>query len=667
MNLDKETIKERSDLLLYAKNNLRPSKRAGRNMFICPFCGSGDGRNKTGAFSITPDGSAFKCFSCGKTGDIFSLIGQVENIASFSDQLNRAAELCGIDPGGQDPATMRPKEAKTEQKQPSQESQEPAEEYKKAVSFYLGQCINNINTPGNKGKSYLHGRGFNEITIERYKLGYDPNFKNSGAGYIIIPYPETCYYIARRADNNPDYKHIKPKREEAGAEPVFNLSAIYSDPEKPAFICEAPLDALSIIQAGGQALAIGGTGREKFLNQIQTRKPESLLILCFDEDEPGQETAQGLAQELDALKIPYRRAQFIKQYNQENGESMKDANELLKTAPEAFYKGVRAEIDKETRDYIQEHNGAAILEDFKAWIKEHANTEATPTGFKELDKQLDGGLYEGLYIIGALSSMGKTTFILQLADQIAESGQAVLYFSLEMSKNELIAKSLSRNTYKIAPGEGLTTRGILNYKLYAQYSQAQKDSIKKAVERYKKSGSNLYFYEGLGNIGAAEIREAVEQFKKRFSSAPVVIIDYLQILAPYNEKYSDKQNTDKSVLELKRLSRDYKIPVIGISSFNRDSYKDGAGMSAFKESGAIEYGADILLALQPQKLEDQSDKKRAVDDHKTKTERPIEAVILKNRNGITGGKINFIYYPEYNYFKETDQATRPQQSGNIIY
>ena len=68
---------------------------------------------------------------------------------------------------------------------------------------------------------------------------------------------------------------------------------------------------------------------------------------------------------------------------------------------------------------------------------------------------------------------------------------------------------------------------------------------------------------------------------------------------------NDKQNVDRAVFELKRLSRTYKIPVIAISSLNRGSYSSDICMAAFKESGAIEYSSDVLIGLQ---LEIQKDK-----------------------------------------------------------
>ena len=103
------------------------------------------------------------------------------------------------------------------------------------------------------------------------------------------------------------------------------------------------------------------------------------------------------------------------------------------------------------------------------------------------------------------------------------------------------------------------------------------------------------------------------------------------------------------MLELKRISRDYKTPVIAVSSFNRDNYSSAVTMEAFKESGAIEYSSDVLIGLQ---LAGAGKKDFDATAEKQKNPRTVELVILKNRNGKTGSKINFVYYPLFNYFKE---------------
>ena len=134
---------------------------------------------------------------------------------------------------------------------------------------------------------------------------------------------------------------------------------------------------------------------------------------------------------------------------------------------------------------------------------------------------------------------------------------------------------------------------------------------------------------------------------------PVIIIDYLQILAPYSDRASDKQNTDKAVLELKRISRDCKIPVIAISSLNRSNYNMKISMEAFKESGAIEYSSDVLIGLQ---LEGVGQGDFDNEQAKRNNPREIELVILKNRNGATGEKVPFDYYTLFNYFKEAERG-----------
>ena len=285
---------------------------------------------------------------------------------------------------------------------------------------------------------------------------------------------------------------------------------------------------------------------------------------------------------------------------------------------------------------------------------------------KELDDELDGGLYPGLYILGAISSLGKTTLLLQIADQIAAAGYDILYFSLEMAAAELISKSISRHTYRLSDDRrnAKTARGITTASRYQSYSKTEKDLINAAIRAYGDYAKNLYIYEGIGNIGVEQIKKTVEEHIELTGKTPLVFIDYLQILAPYDMRASDKQNTDKAVLELKRISRDYKTPVIGISSFNRDNYSTEVNMSAFKESGAIEYGSDVLLALQPQGMKpgstatDQKHNIKLVKDCKASEDRNIEAVILKNRNGKTGGKVGFIYHSLFNCF-EHDDGFRP--------
>ena len=102
-------------------------------------------------------------------------------------------------------------------------------------------------------------------------------------------------------------------------------------------------------------------------------------------------------------------------------------------------------------------------------------------------------------------------------------------------------------------------------------------------------------------------------------------------------------------MELKRISRDYKLPVIAISSFNRAGYKEAVTFEQLKESGSIEYSSDIVLGLQ---LAGAGKKDFDPTAAKRKNPREIELVILKNRDAAVGDKVAFNYYPMFNLFEE---------------
>ena len=310
---------------------------------------------------------------------------------------------------------------------------------------------------------------------------------------------------------------------------------------------------------------------------------------------------------------------------------------------------------------------AESLNGFMERVNRTKKDGGIPTGFKNLDKALDGGLYPGLYVIGANSSIGKTTFALQIGDYIAKTGRGVLIFSLEMARWELTAKILSRMSFikSIEKHKSNCYAKSTREVLMADYRNEEDSLIAaQSVQEFSDWGRRLYTFEGIGNIGVAHVRAEVNKYVKYKKNSPVVIIDYLQILAPFNTKMTDKQNTDRNITELKRLSRDSDIPVIGISSFNRESYKQPVSMASFKESGAIEYSSDVLLALQyngwDYEESDNSDWKRqqriklisrAMEEAaRERRSQDIQLKILKNRNGYRTN-LFFEFFPAFNYFR----------------
>lgn len=632
---EKEILKDR--LREYTESITQKSK--GKNMFICPLCGSGSGKNGTGAFSITDDGKAWRCFSCNKGGDIFDLIKEYEHIDDYNAQLKRASELFNVDLNTYTaPAPKQPIKR-----------EEPQTDF---TAFFL-EANKNLD------KTDYH-RGITKTTLDRFNVGYAEKWRHPRSPAhveptprLIIPTSNTSYIARDTRKNIPEYQKQYSKQK-VGSVNIFNQDAL-GDTEKPIFVVEGEIDALSIIDVGGQAVALGSTtSTRKFIEIVEIMRPIQTLVLALDNDKAGKRATLELMKGLDKLNVKYVKYSPSGAY--------KDPNEALNGNREVFTNAVNKsvddmmteEVDEEKQEYlkISAYNN---LQGFIDGIADSVNTPPISTGYSKLDELLDGGLYEGLHLLGALSSLGKTTLALQMADQIAQNGQDVLIFSLEMARTELMAKSISRHTILEVLEHGgdtrnaKTHRGITTGKRYEHYSQLEKDLINTSILKYKEYASHIFISEGIGNIGAREIGETVEKHIRITGSRPVVIIDYLQILAPEDVRASDKQNIDKAMVELKRISRDNKIPIIAISSFNRASYKNEVGLGSFKESGNIEYGGDVLLGLQLKGTgQSNFDEKEA----RRGKSREMELIVLKNRNGISNDKIDFIFYPPFNYFKE---------------
>ena len=592
------------------------------------------------------------CFSCGVDWDIFDLVGALHGITDTKAIFEKVEVIMkGTPEGYKEVEEMREKlYQKTEQEQENKPEEDKPQEI---LMPYYNKCNSFLDKT-----DYLQKRGISRETANRFLIGYDEHFKGrEGKPWQAVIIPTTQYtYTARNTDMTADSKDRVKKHGKAN---VFNFVS-FKKAEKPIFITEGEFDALSFEEVGANAVALGGVSNiRQLLEKIKevregTGTFNNFLLLALDNDNAGRVATEKLREELDKENIEnYILNNIYKEYKDANEFLVSDRQGFIKAVQEAY--NIKETLKKQELENYKKTSNREYLQYFINGIGQSVDTAYIPTGFKKLDEILDGGLYEGLYICGAISSLGKTTLITQIADQIADNGQDVLIFSLEMARNEIIAKSVSRETllyckdYKIPRGKAKTTRGITTAKRWENYDNEEKKIIFEALETYGAYSENIYIFEGMGDIGVNEIKETIEKHIKITGKKPVVVIDYIQILAPIDIKASDKQNMDKTVLELKRMTRDFKISIIGISALNRASYKDAIGMDAFKESGAIEYGSDVLIGLQ---LKGAGEKSFNVDEAKARNPRQIELVILKNRNGATGKKLDYEYYPLFNYFNE---------------
>jgi replicative DNA helicase len=667
-------IRARGDELM--ARFMKPAKKKGTYICPVPRCGNGSGETGDGITKIpegNPGAGKWKCFKCGAAGDVFDWYGHEMGVTDFVTQRDALAGMLGItidspsftgQGATKEKSQNKPQEAtgargKAAGEQKPKEglgnAQKPPQAEVNYLSYYK-ECNKNLEDP--RAKAYLEGRGISLETAKAYKLGFDPQADPAHSGHpsprIIIP-TTTTHYVGRSIDpaTPPKYAKLNVK----GGKPwLFNGRALSAQEAEVVFILEGAFDALSVLEVGKQAIALNSTSNaRKLLEVIEKRQAEGTLtratfVLCLDNDEAGEKAQNALRDGLTRLNVPYMVGDIC--------PGCKDANEALTKDRAAFEQAVNDAIyaagkrPDNVRDYIKSFMSKDI-ERFKTECK---------TGFQNLDA-LAGGMYAGLYVLAAISSLGKTTLAAQLADQMAAAGNEVLFFSLEQSRLELVSKSISRT---LAQKGGRCIPSLAIRKGYLP-----EDALSAAEEYATAVGDRLSIVEGNFSCDITFIGEYVRRYAAANNSRPVVIVDYLQILQPPADakRQTTKETVDQTVTALKRLSRELEIPVLVISSVNRANYLAPFDFESLKESGGIEYSADVVWGLQLQCLGDPlfsereklKEKRERVRQAKAENPRKIELVCLKNRYGISSYSCLFDYYPDRDLFvegAELEQAAR---------
>ncbi len=581
------------------------------------------------------------CFGCGESYDIFGACEALEGIPK-GQGINRIKELFGYaDQSQQITYTRNVVSEQPTFKKPKQEEQKPVKDFKDFVlKAHDSLCMHD----------YHKDRGIADEVAARFKLGYVQDVKGMSTALVIpmLRADGSYSYQLRNISKEEVLQHYKPKVEEAGEAELFNSEAIKQT--KPVAIVEGAIDALSVISAGMEAIALNGAQNKGKLYDLIERHKAKLppIILALDNDEAGRKAQAEIKAMLDKAKIQSYSINLALKY--------KDPNEALKAEPQAF-KGLIASLEDEASIRRKEYLARTVESDLNNFL-DFIKTKRAPaisTGFKMLDDTLRGGLREGLICVGGISSLGKTTLALQIMDNIAKQGQDVLIFSLEMSAHELRAKTIARESYSIATEQtgfsqdAVTTIEILDRELLQGLPRENQATFTQAYGRYLKYAKHIFIHEAVGKFTVNEIKKRVDEHVKATGRTPVILVDYLQILQPAEPGLSDKAKVSYDVLMLKQLSRDYHTPVMVISSFNRDSYDKSASFSSFKESGEIEYSADALLALQLTAVRTGEDIAEALNE----APRRIDVKFLKNRNG-TLGISSFNATLAYNCFEEMD-------------
>lgn len=291
------------------------------------------------------------------------------------------------------------------------------------------------------------------------------------------------------------------------------------------------------------------------------------------------------------------------------------------------------------------------------------------TGFPALDALLGGGLFPGLIVLGAMSSLGKSTFALQLAQDISAGGTPALVFSLEMPARRILSKALSREMFlerERKSAKGVQANELMVYESVQSLDDGDWQQVESAADRLQEKLKHFYVQEGLMEaVSAEEICDAVTAFIAAHPELPkpFVLVDYLQILGPSASTFHKRtpmprEIVDDSVRRFHVLAAQ-GIPVLLISAVNRTAAgSNRVNMESFKESGGIEYSADVVLGMQftGQNVDIAAQKSRPV--------RSVDITVLKNRYGRTGEDacVTFDYHTAYDCFQVHEEREKPAEA-----
>mgnify|MGYP000798729045 CR=1 FL=1 len=251
-----------------------------------------------------------------------------------------------------------------------------------------------------------------------------------------------------------------------------------------------------------------------------------------------------------------------------------------------------------------------------------------PTGFMDLDYKTSGMHPSDLVLIAARPSMGKTAFVLNIAQYMAfRKNVTVAIFSLEMSKEQLVNRLLSLESK--VNSQAIRTGNMKD------------DEWERLIESADIIGKSKLLIDDTPGISIGELRSKCRKFKLEYD-LQMIIIDYLQLMSGSGKTESRQQEISDISRSLKALARELHVPVIALSQLSRavEQRPDHRPMlSDLRESGAIEQDADVVMFIYR-------------DDYynkDTELKNVAEIILAKQRNGAIG-TVNLAWLPDYTQF-----------------
>ncbi len=302
--------------------------------------------------------------------------------------------------------------------------------------------------------------------------------------------------------------------------------------------------------------------------------------------------------------------------------------EILETTEKKVFELLQT---RNTRDYVPIREVVlSALERIEKASRNKGAVTGIPTGFLDLDYKLSGLQPSDLVLIAARPSMGKTAFVLNIAQHVAfKSQKNVAIFSLEMSKEQLVNRLFSLESQ--VNSQALRTGNL-------------KDTDwEKLIEGAGIIGKSNLIIDDTPGISISELRSKCRKYKLEHD-LDLIIIDYLQLMSGRAGSRTDSRQQEISEISrsLKGLARELNVPVLALSQLSRavEQRPDHRPMlSDLRESGAIEQDADVVMFIYR-------------DDYYNKdTDKPNQAeiIIAKQRNGPIG-TVQLAWLPDYTKF-----------------
>ena len=270
------------------------------------------------------------------------------------------------------------------------------------------------------------------------------------------------------------------------------------------------------------------------------------------------------------------------------------------------------------------------LEKIESASKTNGSVTGIPTGFLDLDYKMSGLQPSDLILVAARPSMGKTAFVLNIAQHVAfKENKSVAIFSLEMSKEQLVNRLFSLEAQ--VDSQSLRTGNLKD------------EDWEKLIESAGIIGKSKLIIVDTPGISISELRSKCRKFKAE-QGLDLIIIDYLQLMTGRVGGRSESRQQEISEISraLKGLARELNVPVIALSQLSRavEQRPEHRPMqSDLRESGAIEQDADVVMFIYR-------------DDYynkDTELKNIAEIIIAKQRNGSIG-TINLTWLPNYTKF-----------------